>query len=101
MTKEICQFLEDMKAQDVLTIDVTGKSTIADHLIIATGRSVIHNRTLARSLMSGEVDINITYNEGMDTCEWIVLSGDSILIHIMTPEAREYYHLEDLWDVDI
>ena len=101
MIDTICKHLEELKGENIVTIDVAGKSSITDTLIIVSGRSIIHNRTLARSLINGEVDIQITYQEGMDTYEWIVLATDTIMIHIMTPEARSYYHLEDLWDTEI
>ncbi len=101
MTDNICKFLEDLKAEDIRTLDVRGKSSIADTLIIVTGRSTVHNKTLARKLMSSDSPVNPSYNEGMDTCEWIVIVSESTLIHIMTAETRDYYHLEDLWDSDL
>ena len=100
MINEICKILEDYKGEDITVIDVTGKSSITDTLVIATGRSRVHVGTMAEKIMEETNIIKIRYKEGLDSCEWVVLDADDAMIHLMTKEKREYYKIEDIWDVD-
>ena len=100
MITEVCKILEDYKAEDITVIDVAGKSSITDTLVIATGRSRVHVGTLAEKIMEETSILKIRYKEGLDSCEWVVLDADVAIIHLMTHEKRDYYRLEDIWDVD-
>ena len=91
--------LSDAKAEDVVTIDLEGKSSIGDHMVIASGRShrqvgAIADR-LARRLKSeglGRVRI-----EGMPGCDWVLIDAGDIIVHVFRPEVRSFYNLEKMW----
>jgi ribosome-associated protein len=94
--------LEDDKAEAVVTIDLDGKSTIADHMVIASGRSTRHVGAIAEHLAerlrgAGVVDVRV---EGLPHCDWVLIDSGDVIIHIFRPEVREFYNLEKLWSAD-
>lgn len=91
--------LEDDKAEDILAIDVTGKSSIADRLIIASGRSARHVGALADHLMhklrdAGAKNLRV---EGMPHCDWVLLDAGDVIVHLFRPEVRAFYGIERIW----
>jgi len=93
--------LDDDKAQDVVAIDLTGKSSVTDFMIVASGRSQRHVNALAdhvtRSLKeSGYGNARV---EGMPACDWVLIDAGDVIVHIFRPEVREFYNLEKLWNV--
>jgi ribosome-associated protein len=95
--------LEDAKAEDVITIDLTGKSTLADTMIVASGRSNRHVNAIADQLMEqmkkhGQHNLRV---EGIPQCDWVVVDAGDILLHIFRPEVRSFYNLEKLWSSHI
>ncbi|MGZ3498211.1 MAG: ribosome silencing factor [Vulcanimicrobiaceae bacterium] len=89
----------DRKAEDVVEIDIAGKTIIADTFLIATGRSKIQTRSIADSIVeklkeSGHRVIRV---EGYTDGNWILLDLGSVVVHIFTPEQRQFYNLERLW----
>ncbi|MFK7891377.1 MAG: ribosome silencing factor [Granulosicoccus sp.] len=93
--------LEDMKGVDVTIIDIVGKSSIADAMIVATGTSQRHVRSLAESvrLSAKEANHPPLGVEGADSSDWVLVDLGDVIVHVMTPEKREFYSLEKLWSV--
>jgi ribosome-associated protein len=93
--------LEDMKARDVCVLDVRGLTSVTDYLLIASGTSDRHVRSLAQKLIetaksAGQRPLGV---EGQESGEWVLVDLCDVVIHIMQPRAREFYKLEDLWAV--
>lgn len=91
--------LEDMKAQDVVTLDVTSLSEVMDDLIIATGTSNRHVKSLAANVVEDlkKKGIEPIGVEGMDSSDWVLVDYGSAVIHVMLPQTRQFYDLEKLW----
>ena len=94
--------LDDAKATDVTTIDVTGKTSIADYMVIASGTSSRHVKTLADTVhvKAKEAGVAPLGMEGQGDSEWVLVDLADVLVHIMLPRARTFYALEKLWSVD-
>ncbi|MEM1313054.1 MAG: ribosome silencing factor [Pseudomonadota bacterium] len=95
----ILRSLDDDKAEDVVTIPLAGKSEIADHMVVASGRSTrqvaaIADKLLERLKREGGV---LARAEGMDAADWVLIDAGDALIHIFRPEVREFYQLEKMW----
>ncbi len=91
--------LEDMKARDVRVIDVRGMTSVTDYLLLASGTSDRHVRSLADRLIenmkqAGQAPLGV---EGQDAAEWILIDLNDVIVHVMQPRTREFYKLEDLW----
>lgn len=95
--------LDDDKAEDVVTIDLAGKSSLADYMIIASGRSQRHIATLAQHISDRLNALGLSVNciEGLDTCTWVVVDAGDIIVHLFHPESRHYYNLEKMWGADL
>lgn len=93
--------LEDMKGVDLTVIDIVGKSSIADAMIVVTGTSQRHVRSLAESvrLTAKESDHPPLGVEGADSSDWVLVDLGDVIVHVMTEEKREFYSLEKLWSV--
>lgn len=93
--------LEDMKGIDLTVIDIIGKSSIADAMIVVTGTSQRHVRSLAESvrLAAKEADHPPLGVEGADSSDWVLVDLGDVIVHVMTEEKREFYSLEKLWSV--
>ncbi len=93
--------LEDAKAEGVVAIDLTGKTTIADLMIIATGRSNVHVGAIAdrvaRACREADAKVRI---EGLPNCDWVLLDAGDAIVHVFRPEARQFYNLEKMWGAD-
>lgn len=93
--------LEAIQAQNIVQIDVQSMTSIADHMVVCTGRSGRHLRSIAKSLkdkLGHEYAIRI---DGMDSSEWVLVDAKDVIVHIMSPEARHFYRLESLWGKDV
>lgn len=91
--------LDDDQAIDVISIDLSGKTGIADRMIIASGRSSRHVGAMAEHLVTrlkkcGVTDISV---EGQKHCDWVLIDAGDILVHLFRPEVRDFYKLEKLW----
>jgi len=95
------QALEDMKGIDLIVIDIVGKSSIADAMIVVTGTSQRHVRSLAESvrLSAKEANHPPLGVEGADSSDWVLVDLGDVIVHVMTEEKREFYSLEKLWSV--
>ena len=91
--------LDDDKAQDVVVIELTGKSEIADYLVVASGTSQRHVGAMAEHLReqlkkAGIIPVAI---EGMPQCDWVLVDGGDVVVHLFRPEVREFYNIEKMW----
>ena len=91
--------LEEIKAQDITTIDVRGKTSITDFMLIASGTSSRHVKSLVDNVLekAKEQGVRPLGSEGLDSGEWALLDLGDIVVHVMLPTAREFYDLERLW----
>ena len=94
--------LEDMKAFDIVSLDVRGKTSITDFFVIATGRSVRHVKSTAEAVafqakQAGQTPIG---SEGIQEGEWALIDLNGVVVHVMQARVRDFYQLERLWNVD-
>jgi ribosome-associated protein len=97
--KKITLALEDIKAFDVISIDVRKLTSVADFMIIASASSSRQTKALARNVAEKmkEIDIEVIGIEGEEEGSWVLVDIGDIIVHIMTPPTRAYYNLEELW----
>jgi ribosome-associated protein len=88
-----------MKAEDSVTIDLSGKSTIGDFLVVTSGRSQRHVGAVADNVVKalGDAGIRGIRVEGMPQCDWVLIDAGNIIVHVFRPEARAFYGLEKMW----
>ena len=93
--------LEDIKAEQIEVLDVTGMTDVTDFMIIATGKSTRHVKALANevSKQAKAADVQPLGMEGEDVGEWALVDLGDVIVHIMTPQTRSTYNLEKLWQV--
>jgi ribosome-associated protein len=95
----VLRSLDDDQAQDVVTIPLTGKSNIADHMVIASGRSTRQVASMAQKLgerIKQELGRNVRV-EGLPVADWVLIDADDVIVHIFRPEVRSFYNLERMW----
>ena len=91
--------LDDMKAEDTTTIDLRGKSAIADYMVVTSGRSNRHVGSVADRVLedlhtAGVRDVRV---EGMPLCDWVLIDAGDVIVHVFRPEVRAFYNLEKMW----
>ena len=101
LRKSVIDALEELKAKDVREIDVRGKTSIADLLVIASGTSARHVKSLADEVAryakkAGVMPLGV---EGEQEGEWVLVDLGDVIVHVMLPRIREFYGLERLWTV--
>lgn len=91
--------LDDDKAEDVVTIDLRGRSAMADHMVIASGRSARQVGAIAEKLAGRmkQATGRTPRIEGKDTGDWVLIDTDDVIVHVFRPEVREFYQLEKMW----
>ena len=91
--------LEDLKGQDITTIDVQGKTSVTDYMIIASGSSSRHVKSLAENVLekAKEQGVRPLGSEGLDSGEWALLDLGDVVVHVMQVPTRQFYDLERLW----
>jgi ribosome-associated protein len=94
--------LDDDKAQDIVLIDLKGKSPMADSMIVASGRSHRHVGALADHLLRTLKDHGLgrAKVEGLPHCDWVLIDAGDVIIHLFRPEVRVFYNIEKIWAVD-
>ena len=95
----ILDTLDDAKAEETVSVDIAGKSSLADHMIVTSGRSQRHVGAVADHLVRRlkEAGFGTSQVEGMKQGDWVLIDGGDVLIHVFRPEVREFYNLEKLW----
>ena len=97
--KLVMQSLDDDQAQDVVSIPLAGKSNIADHMVIASGRSTRQVASMAVKLADKikERFGKIARIEGLPAADWVLIDADDVIVHLFRPEVRNFYNLERMW----
>ena len=97
--KLILSRLDDMKAEDTVTIDLRGKSAYSDYMVVTTGRVNRHVGAIAENVAKGLKESGITnpHVEGLPNCDWVLIDSGDVIVHVFRPEVREFYNLERLW----
>lgn len=95
----IINSLEDSKAENIVAIDIRGKSSLSDHMVIASGRSHRHVGAIADQLSNAlkENGFDKPLAEGLPHCDWVLIDGGDVIVHIFRPEVREFYNIEKMW----
>jgi len=101
LRKSVLDALDDLKAKDIREIDVRGKTSIADLLVIASGTSARHVKSIADEVVkfakkAGVMPLGV---EGEQEAEWVLVDLGDVIVHVMLPRIREFYGLERLWTV--
>jgi ribosome-associated protein len=91
--------LDDMKAEDTTTIDLTGKTSIADLMVVTSGRSNRHVGAVADRVIQGLKDAGVSgvRVEGLRNCDWVLIDAGDVIVHVFRPEVRAFYNLEKMW----
>ena len=91
--------LDDMKAEETITIDLRGKSSLTDYMIVTSGRANRHVGAIAENVMKGlsEAGIKSVHVEGLQNSDWVLIDSGDVIVHVFRPEVREFYNLERLW----
>lgn len=99
----ILNSLEDDKAIEIMVIDLEGKSSIADYMVIASGSSARHVGAIADHLLKRLKDEGFGKQqvEGMPQADWVLIDAKDVIVHLFRPEVRGYYNLEKMWLADI
>ncbi len=95
----VLRSLDDDQAVDVVTIPLQGKSSIADHMVIASGRSTRQVASMAQKLserIKQELGRNVRI-EGLPIADWVLIDADDVIVHLFRPEVRSFYNLERMW----
>ncbi|MBZ0218053.1 MAG: ribosome silencing factor [Fimbriimonadaceae bacterium] len=98
----VLQSLDDSKAEEIVAIPLEGKSSIADHMVVASGRSNRHVGATAERLISDlkNAGFGKARVEGIDHCDWVLIDCGDVIVHIFRPEVRTFYNLEKMWLAD-
>jgi ribosome-associated protein len=91
--------LEDSKAENIVSIDIQGKSSLGDYMVVASGRSHRHVAAAADHLMKALKDAGLgnARVEGLASADWVLIDAGDVIVHIFRPEVREFYNLEKMW----
>ena len=102
-TNELVAFvadkIDDMKGRDIVTLDVRGKSSVTEFMVVCSGTSTRHAKSVAGYLAAEckKVGVQPLGIEGESSGEWVLLDLDSVVVHVMLDETRNFYQLEKLW----
>lgn len=98
----IVKVLDDAKAEETVTIDLVGKTSLADAMVVTTGRSNRHVSAIADQVIEelkarGIRDVRV---EGQPHCDWVLIDAGDVILHVFRPEVRSFYNLEKMWGAD-
>ncbi len=95
----VLRSLEDDQAQDVVSIELDGKSSIADHMVIASGRSTRQVAAIAQKLAERikQEGFGTARIEGLPAADWVLIDAGDVVVHLFRPEVRSFYNLERMW----
>ncbi|HEY8576415.1 MAG TPA: ribosome silencing factor [Devosia sp.] len=102
MIDVILECLDDAKAEEIVAVDITGKSSLADHMVVASGRSQRHVGAVADQMLTALRDAGFGKPriEGLPHCDWVLVDAGDVIVHIFRPEVREFYNIEKMWQAD-
>lgn len=102
LVKLILTALEDAKAEETIHIDLAGKSSLADAMVVTQGRSNRHVSAIAERLVQALKDVGHgrARVEGQPACDWVLIDAGDIIVHVFRPEVRAFYNLEKIWAAD-
>ena len=102
MIDVVLQSLEDAKAEQTVAIDIAGKSSLADHMVVTSGRSNRHVSAVADQVVKALRDNGFSKPriEGLPHADWVLVDGGDVIVHIFRPEVREFYNIEKMWQAD-
>ena len=95
----VLKSVDDDKAEDIVQIDLRGRSDVADYMVICSGRSSRQVASIAEKLadrLKQEMQISVRM-EGKDTADWVLIDAGDVIVHVFRPEVREFYQLEKMW----
>ncbi len=98
----VLESLKDAKSEDLVSIDIAGKTPMADYMVVASGRSQRHVAAIAERLIgdlkdAGGRDIRV---EGLRAADWVLIDAGDVIVHVFRPEIRTFYNLEKMWRAD-
>ena len=99
MIDVVLKSLDDAKAEQTVAIDITGKSSLTDHMVVTSGRSNRHVSAVADQVVRALRDNGFDKPriEGLPHADWVLVDGGDVIVHIFRPEVREFYNLEKMW----
>ncbi|MBN9310374.1 MAG: ribosome silencing factor [Devosia sp.] len=98
----VLKSLDDAKAEQTVAIDIAGKSSLTDHMVVTSGRSNRHVSAVADQLVTALRDAGYGKPriEGLPHADWVLVDAGDVIVHIFRPEVREFYNIEKMWAVD-
>ena len=102
MLRTVLASLDASKAEDIVSLDIKGKSALADHMVVASGRSHRHVGAAADHLLRALKDAGFgaARVEGLSSADWVLIDTGDVIVHIFRPEVRAFYALEKMWAED-
>jgi len=102
MIDVVLQSLEDAKAEDIVSVDIVGKSSLADYMVVTSGRSNRHVAAVADQVVKAlrEAGFGKPRIEGLPHADWVLVDGGDVIVHIFRPEVRDFYNIEKMWQAD-
>ena len=102
MHRDVLVWLDEAKAEEIVSIDIKEKSSIGDYMMVATGRSDRHVGAIADQVLQKLKEAGMTgvRIEGQQTCDWVVVDAGAIIVHVFRPEVREFYNIEKMWQAE-
>ncbi len=103
LLKVITDVIDEKKGENITVLDVRGKTSITDYMVIVTGTSERHARSLCQYVSEKVKKLGISHPgfEGGPGSDWVLLDLGDVILHVMTAQAREFYQLEKLWSMDV
>lgn len=95
--------LDEIKGEDIVTIDLHGKTSIADHMVVASGRSHRQVSSLAENVLKGLKEVHELRGlnvEGLNHGDWVLIDAGDVIVHLFRPEVREFYNIEKMWSAE-
>ncbi|WP_211198862.1 ribosome silencing factor [Devosia pacifica] len=102
MIDVVLESLDDAKAEQTVAIDIVGKSSLSDHMVVTSGRSHRHVGAVADQLTKALKDNGYDKPrvEGLPHCDWVLVDAGDVIVHIFRPEVREFYNIEKMWQAE-
>lgn len=99
LKRRIQEILDDAKAEAIVTIDLRGKSSLGDYMIVATGRTDRHVGAIGDQIQRKlkELGFGNVRIEGLEACDWVLIDAGDVIVHVFRPEVRQFYNIEKMW----